>query len=449
MRNINVIAMNADGFGVRLCALINAIAVSEALKCNFKFTWKDTSANIFHTVESVTNTFSSDFIEDYYLDSHENLNVKPLTDLLKYNQEDEYFRATLSIDSFVNKYDKISVISDIVDRSSSFKKIKFSKKLQSIIELANSIDIPNNSIALHLRAGDIIFGNFRQSGFYAQKVLSFPIAIKLINDLQSKNINVIIFGQDQSLCRVLEDNYKVLLSKNLITEKLDNEEASLFDIILMSRCKEIFAGHSGFSIASSLIGNIKIIDINKDFSEEYQSQTILEFLGERKNTSLYSSEQLGYACLSALTFGHNSLNFLDYIYVCENGYKADNTNFSFVFLKIIKYYSQSEFTHAEQLAEDVFNNLEEFEKLKIYLKLNLGNSSLKKFFNQKNYLVPIENAVDKSKPYAYVLLLMCYYYSDEKEKFKQYLSNNQIKGEISINLYDFLFSLDSSHNIKL
>ena len=63
----NILALNGDGFGCRLAAMLNAIKISQAFGENFYFRWNWGKDVMYHTLEPKECVFSQDFIKKYHI----------------------------------------------------------------------------------------------------------------------------------------------------------------------------------------------------------------------------------------------------------------------------------------------------------------------------------------------------------------------------------------------
>ena len=73
--------------------------------------------------------------------------------------------------------------------------------------------------------------------------------------LLSEGKTPVLFGQDQVSCRLIAEQRDVVLASGLMASSDDGLALALAEIVLMSRCEEIYAGSSGFArLAAAISG---------------------------------------------------------------------------------------------------------------------------------------------------------------------------------------------------
>lgn len=260
--NITLYSNRTDGMGERLRSLVNTIVLAKLLNCQFKFTWNlskylgDT-----HSIEDVYSTFSEKFIEKHFAAESPTM-LEQLSDINTEIQcSTNETELTLRMDdlNIIKRYPQLKKIINYTMFKDAFSEIDFASSLQHAIELANNVNVKPNTIAIHLRSGDILYGRYRADDRYTNKAISYAFADYILHKLQNDTADVLIFGQTDSVCNYLASKYRVTYSKNIDgVHKLSNIQRAMFDIVLISRCSNIYAGNSGFSALSQLIGNVNL-----------------------------------------------------------------------------------------------------------------------------------------------------------------------------------------------
>lgn len=259
------LAARTDGLGERLRAMINAIILADHFGVAFKFIWPLRGANAqqHHAVLSPHLTFNRTFLTRHHLDK-----IKPADypALKGRAQPQEEIRQLLDspIKGLSVSQEPITRLIELRDLkylrgkySRAFRRIRFSRPVQAAVDAARLIPLPDNAVAVHLRAGDIVYGNFRYASPASSKAVCYPVVKRLIADLIAQGKQPVIFGQDRIVCRMLADRFHVPLAAELLGHA-DVLVAAVSEIVLMSRCETIYAGSSGFSILASLIGDKKM-----------------------------------------------------------------------------------------------------------------------------------------------------------------------------------------------
>ncbi len=258
------VASRTDGLGERLRGLINAMILAEHFGVEYKFIWPERGAGSqqHHAIVRARATFNRTFLGLHHIEKITPEEYPPLTGRLQPPAE---IRALLA-----SPVKGIAVTQEPIDRlidlrelknlrgkyRRAFYRIRFTKEALLAVESATIVPLPRNAVAVHLRAGDIIYGSFRMSSAATHKAACYPVVKQLIMRLKAEGKNPIIFGQDQTVCRLLADKFGLVLATDIVTYD-DQLCAALSEIVVMSRCDEIYAGASGFSILAGLIGDKK------------------------------------------------------------------------------------------------------------------------------------------------------------------------------------------------
>ena len=146
-----------------------------------------------------------------------------------------------------------------------YKSVFYSIKFNQIVEQKiNSIVIPDKTIGIHVRGGDIKDGSIDPS----RKYIGTNKFIQLMNDELSKNPNTVFFlsceNQEDEI--VLCENFD---HKNIIKLKIDSHDRrtvngvinAFVQLVLLSKCSSIIGINSSFSTFACRIGNAKKINL--------------------------------------------------------------------------------------------------------------------------------------------------------------------------------------------
>lgn len=245
-------ANRKDGLGERLRAMLHALKCAKENDGLFYFSW-DNILNDFQVTDKVTDIFSKEFINQYYLskDTIDSLDTIHLREAIKLNNQ-----------SLISSYDGIIVGQANKAFKDVFYSIQFSHQIEYAKNLALQVELPQNLVAIHLRAGDIVYGNYRFNNQYYNKVNPIYMIKELCVKLKEKGYQVILFGQDIAICRQLAKENNLIFANDIMDSSLITSSAqrAIFDIVLMSRCEKIFAKRSGFAMLSAFIGDAQKID---------------------------------------------------------------------------------------------------------------------------------------------------------------------------------------------
>jgi hypothetical protein len=222
-----------------------------------------------------------------------------------------------------------------LDYKSAFASISFNEPIKAALEKADSVELPPNFTAIHLRAGDVVFGRWRKSGCFSEKVISLPIAKELIRLQKEQGRQVVLFGQDRQAIDCLAKSCGVLSSFDF--SRLSNfspEQQSIFDIKLASRAGTIIGGGnptrnnesfgSGFSRLASFIGGATYECPFHHFTLERFTDVALRDL--RRNERIYHPLQTAFAYWQAYHYGRQNRSEIESIQILEKAKSFDPVN---------------------------------------------------------------------------------------------------------------------------
>jgi hypothetical protein len=266
--SLSFIVDRTDGLGHRLMAMVWARALSRHYKTSFAFTWKEREGGsaAHHATETAEAIFSSDFIREHWLAAAPDRPVMHQTHLI-----DKYFPAAppsakdpvLVLANVVSPTQMARVRQELGGRAfaRSFERIGFSPKVNGALRAAREAAVPKGATAIHLRAGDIVYGPFRCMSKFSKWVLPFEVASAYVAERRAAGEQVVIFGQDVELGQALAQAHGAVWSGDLMPGSLATPaEQAMFDVGLMARCSRIVAGTSGFAQLAALIAGIELTD---------------------------------------------------------------------------------------------------------------------------------------------------------------------------------------------
>ncbi|WP_350561915.1 hypothetical protein [Psychrobacter sp. CAL346-MNA-CIBAN-0220] len=377
LRNIknNFVANRADGMGERLRALLNVMLLAEKNNGNFIFSWQ-TNNNDFHATNEKDLIFSKNFQKQHIMERKKikEMQLYSLKELSSINQAQ-----VKNCDGFLVQQGNISKMLpypytnfNSMDYKKAFNKVGFSEKVLLAKSHAESIPLSDKVVAIHIRAGDIIFGRYRWEPAFYSKIIPFFLLENTIQNLIKEGFSIVIFGQDDDFCSYLADKYNILYSKNLIKKYYNESQIALFDIVLMSRCQIVIAGFSGFAILALWIGGgerksgyeytPKLDSRLKAFNDFYGNKE--GFLYSDKINPLIKS-------FSIIQFVHKfqeSLSISDKIVYLEKCISLDDENFYYKIFLVSLYYKDNQIAKGDlylegQLRDNKLRSLENLAQL--------------------------------------------------------------------------------------
>lgn len=361
------LAQRTDGFGERLRAILNAKALANYYSAEFKFSWEPMHYSVqdMHSIASKELTFSENFIEDYHVDVN-NIHAHCIHKVEDYernlsHEKIRYFNVTqttnISKEPFLKKAFSEINLADI------FFSINFSAELEHAINFAQHANIDESSIAIHLRAGDIMYGVYRCTDNYVDKAIPYTLAMSFIKMFLDQGYNILLFGQDNEFCQFLVKEYNATYADSLCPKTYTKEQRALFDIVLMSKCSKVIAGPSGFSTLACNIGNVKRLDSRSILPKDKSVLSTIKMLKETFGGVNVPSFQVAFACNWAISNGRDFIEDEDFHFLVNLGFENDPSNYLFVFLKAIYFFKINNTQQVELMLHEYLSDSVHCEEL--------------------------------------------------------------------------------------
>ncbi|MCV3336936.1 hypothetical protein L8T90_02950 [Campylobacter sp. RKI_CA19_01121] len=421
------------GWGDRIIPLLNAMYLAKHTKFKFGFIWNQLD-NDFFNIEKENNIFSKHFINKYsYTNNCKDVILndtffslkKTFNDYQK-NPFDYYYGYN------TNHYIFLKPKKFYQECKKLFNQIDFSKNIKKTIRTARLIFskyIPKDITALHIRSGDIIYSKERFRYFlYYEKAMPFEIALELIKKIKTKNI--LLFGEDQDILNNLfntnqnKSRKKIFFARDFIPHNINNKHIAIYEIILMSQCKNIYST-SGFARLASLIGNAREPNNWKNiFSEKQKYNIIKDNIAMNKNHPLQLSFSLFCLYTSAKKLKMNELYLIN---ILEEAIKNDSNNMILYILKIQHLISIKKYAEAEITIKQIHQK----ENFKLTIKLWAEHLIVKNiYFNFSKYLYVcyfLSIYFKFKKNYIYYALYTSYLLQRNNQIDFSFLLNNKNK----------------------
>lgn len=300
-------ATRTDGLGGRLRALINAKYLANQTGGRFGFTWNESEIadKDFHHVDVASAIFDSAFLEKHYLGEHLDLTgfvslgrERYSVDDLKFSAEEDDLKGWICNDFGSIHLFRARRSSKVKGLATAFGEIGFAGPISDVIENAKSVRMPKRSVALHLRSGDIVYGRYRMRQRSARKVIPSALAKAIVGTLQKRDTQVILFGEDRDTLNYLKSQTGCLLVDDLDPPPRDAfTRRVFFEMLVMSRCAEIYAGSSLFADIASRIGSVPLRPPHKLLEPANQTRELLRELQD--NGSNYHPREAAFGYFSA------------------------------------------------------------------------------------------------------------------------------------------------------
>lgn len=423
-------ANRIDGLGERLRALLHAVTLANENQGQFYFSWLH-SKDEFHSTSNVNRIFSDSFVAKHYMDRDkiDSLNTITLNESKGMSYEQ------------LKCYDGILVGQGHRSLSEAFNSILFSDEVTVAKQDALDIQLPQNVVAVHLRAGDIVYGKHRYSNRYYSKINPIYILDRMLLKLREEGKEVIVFGQNHNFCNYISKKYNLIFSSDLNSEHYIGVQAAIFDIVLMSRCNNIFARESGFAIISSLIGKAEVIEsYDRFFSKE---DVIDEFNKSILENGILNSEVVD-PLLKALSISQFLDSYQVYLPIerklelVEKCIALDCQNSYYKLLQSVFLYQSDNMEKADVVLLNELNNNSEYNI--IWLAKNLD---WRKRTVLLQYIETFKDAKERGSEVAAIIVFLHQYYYEKSinhKLYKETLSNTSIGSSLDIEVLQKKFN---------
>ncbi|WP_245489399.1 MULTISPECIES: hypothetical protein [unclassified Mesorhizobium] len=263
-----IAATRIDGLGGRLLAMVNAKALADTFGYRFGFTWARRGAGEkkFHSVEAADRIFSPDFIERHWLGGK----IKTSS----FGILDEAALAGRSLGEVAKERKLRGWICDdfrilthyrgeptqLVGQSATLRSFNYSTAVKEAIDSANESRFPGPTAALHLRSGDIVHGKYRTNLVFAGKVIPATLAKAIVSELSRLGMATLLIGQHRATLDYLKAETGAMLTSDFGADAFADETLkAFFEMTLMARCRQIYAGRSIYAEIASLMGDVPLM----------------------------------------------------------------------------------------------------------------------------------------------------------------------------------------------
>ena len=286
-----VVSDRSDGLGERLRGLLSAVGFARLLGVDFQFSWSaNLSGSPHHSIASPEEMFEPSFVARHLVERidrsafHDVRKRYRTTDQLQAAGRD---KAGWLVHQDVNRYLPPDADAPRGAFRSIFLNMPWSAPVRAAVEDAMAVEVSRQAAAIHLRAGDIVYGRYRFSDAYTRKVISLPVGMKLITELAARNDQVVVFNQDRDVDGLLRDLAPNVVMASSLSEKYESAvERAMFEIALMSRCRSIAAGASGFARIAEEIAEIRLTEPERLYKPDQQIGILTRALLKRKAKGL-------------------------------------------------------------------------------------------------------------------------------------------------------------------
>jgi hypothetical protein len=283
-----IAATRTDGLGGRLLAMANAKALADTLGYRFGFTWNRRVAadKAFHIVDTADRIFSPDFIARHWLGESVKASDFGVLDAaaaggpsLGEAAKDRKLRGWICNEIDVPRGDAARVAKQAV----ALRSFDYSATVKEAIAAAGRSRLARPMAALHLRSGDIVHGKHRASLIFAGKVIPSTLARAIIAALSARGLTTLLIGQHRPTLDYLKAETGAMLTSDFGADAFSDEtRKAFFEMALMARCRQIYAGTSIFPEIASLMGDVPLMRTDTLFDAPCAAKIILHELSLRQ-----------------------------------------------------------------------------------------------------------------------------------------------------------------------
>lgn len=390
-----IISARSDGLGERLNAIVNGMILGRLMGYCYGFVWSNSlhaaqlgvnnPALVGHAIEPVEDVFSQEFISKYFLKKVPSGKLKEFSGYV----------GTASNISEIETKEKLNgwlaprlMLKEVFDRSfidtpygypQAFSDIKFSEDIERVRKIVDELPI-KDFCALHLRSGDVFYGEYRKFVHYTYKGIVLPIAKKIIEDSMKMGRQVVLLGQDRIVLDYLQSEYKtvVLVDSLFPCDGFSTLQKAFFDIFLMIKSGVIYAGSSGFAKFAALVSYKEVIAPMNLYQPEEQADFIMHDLNS--NHYLYPRLQTSFAYWYGYYYGRGKKSYALKVEFLEGAIKFDVLNPLYYLVLASIHSGNGSSDLAEKILSDLFEAVQEVEVFNVMKSKTNGKFNMAEFF---------------------------------------------------------------------
>lgn len=258
-----LVANQSDRLGSRLCAIVNAWSLASALDIRFGFVWpRNECAELHHPLE----IFSQEFLEEFEIPEAEFpgavsrpvLGVMSLEETRRFCSQHPNSSLVVPINFEVHAFVGENFESAHERFMRSFSEIGWSSRIREIVSGKKRYQYD----ALHIRAGDIVTGNWSQT-MPVEKYLPTGFVEHFIARLaEESDLPLVVFSDNADYISHLLGRFdRIWTVADLVPGCGDFSEAqqAFVDVFMLSGASRLFAPvRSAFSQLAASIGGVKV-----------------------------------------------------------------------------------------------------------------------------------------------------------------------------------------------
>ena len=273
-----VVARRWDGLGGRLQAILNGLSLARALDLEFRFVWP---RNSFRTLHEPREIFDEEFLAQFEIaeSACDDRVVLPAPTYLSLPEARTFCRAAAPY-SMIDAWQCFDVIR-FADESAAAAEARFRAGLSEIAwsgvvrDLMESVVLANGPCgysAIHVRAGDIVEGDWRQFVPAEKYIPTAYVELAIENFSGPDGGPVVVVSDNHRYVRYLKTRFDFVRLPGELGggyAGLSEAQRALADILVLSRARHIFGPQtSAFSRLAAHIGGITIMSVGDLLTEK-------------------------------------------------------------------------------------------------------------------------------------------------------------------------------------
>jgi hypothetical protein len=290
-----VVARRWDQLGGRLSAIVNARAIAELFELDFRFVWPRGRDD---ATDNPLEIFSRGFLDAFGIQPSElaGREVVPHHELVPLARLDGRRKLEhAGTGAFVDVNEIFEVIggpSESVAQAReryrrSFHQIDWNADVRRLIGLCSRWPTGAGIPAIHVRAGDVVDGNWRHVVVH-EKYSPTPFVHHAIERLtQGGKRQVLVLSDSSQYLAWLKDRFRGVISTAEIVpgyERLTEMQQALADILILSRCQLVVGPpSSAFSRLAANLGPGELVRADKLVAEGEERSVLLAGIAEHRS----------------------------------------------------------------------------------------------------------------------------------------------------------------------
>jgi hypothetical protein len=371
-----VMMWRMDGLCQRIIATINGLVIASECDLQFKLAWvneksmKSRFNAEYHTPNDMPDDphriFSESFIEKYFIEDRDIYYPPELVRRKRKSRTNTPGREELIMDTKAD-YEKAvnhdsffgiapaglreEFVPDYLAKCRSVARSGiFSEEIESLLSRIDNIPALRNMRAIHLRSGDVIYGEARKR-FPRRRnwAITIPVAIDLCNQARSFDKKCLVVGATtQDIDLVLSRCPNAVCAKDIDLPPTFGASAVVRDVFLTSQCEQMFTSKSS-----------AVVRLAEYFGKSERTESVSFYSGNSETgvlkTSLESEElescsdfQKAFIYYNLFVLNWNRSTFSEVDEYLALAFELDPENLSYIALRYLNFLSFSKFQRARR-----------------------------------------------------------------------------------------------------